>query len=94
MFIDCSKVHITNFSEMGNTVFFIFRKLIKRRYLLDIFELSTLSQDLRMGGFGAVEHALTPATTTRNMYQQHVPTNSFLWLYFPITLDEDGIFLI
>lgn len=47
-----------------------------------------------MGSFGFVESTLTPATTTRNMYQQHVPTNLFLWLYFPITLVEDGIVLI
>ena len=46
IFIDYWKVLILNFSEMGNTVFFGARKLMERWYLLGLFYLSMIFQDL------------------------------------------------
>ena len=45
---------VLNFSKMGNTVFFISKKLMEIWYLLSIFKLSMILQDLGNMVFGAV----------------------------------------
>ena len=42
---DYWKVHVLNFSEMGNTVFFLNQKVDERWYLLGLFELSLIFQN-------------------------------------------------
>ena len=48
------KVLVLNFLEMGNAVFFSSEKLIQRWYLLGLFELSKIFQDLENIVFCAV----------------------------------------
>ena len=45
---------VLNFSKMGNTVFFISKKLMEIWYLLSIFKLSMILQDLGNMVFGTV----------------------------------------
>ena len=52
--IDYWKIDIVNFFEMENNVFFKSRELAERLYLLDIFELFIIFQDLGKVIFGAV----------------------------------------
>ena len=52
--IDYWKIDIVNFLEMENNVFFKSRELAERLYLLDIFELFIIFQDLGKVIFGAV----------------------------------------
>ena len=54
IFTDYWKVYALNFSEMGNTVFFPAKKLMERWYLLGLFELSMIFQDLENMVFRAV----------------------------------------
>ena len=46
IFTGCWEVLVLNFSVMGNTAFFSAKKLMERWYLLGLFELSMISQDL------------------------------------------------
>ena len=48
------EVLVLNFSVMGNTVFFSVKKLMERWYLLGLFELSMIFQDLGNTVFRAV----------------------------------------
>ena len=57
------EVHILNFSVMGRTVFFSAKKLMERWYLLGLFELSMIFQDLGNMVFRAV--ILAAGTITR-----------------------------
>ena len=45
MFTDYGKDLVLNFSEMGNTVLFWAKTLMKKRYLLRLFELSMILQN-------------------------------------------------
>ena len=54
IFTDYWKVHVLNFLEVGNTAFFWAKKLMKRWYLLGLFELSMIFQDLGNTVFHAV----------------------------------------
>ena len=47
-------VLVLNFSVMGNTIFFSAKKLMERWYLLGLFELSMMFQNLGNGVFRAV----------------------------------------
>ena len=57
------EVHVLNFSVMGRTVFFSAKKLMERWYLLGLFELSMIFQDLGNMVFRAV--ILAAGTITR-----------------------------
>ena len=57
------EVLVLNFSVMGNTVFFSAKKLMERWYLLGLFELSMIFQDLGNMVFRAV--ILAVGTITR-----------------------------
>ena len=46
IFTGCWEVLVLNFSVMGNTAFFSAKKLMERWYLLGLFELSMIFQDL------------------------------------------------
>ena len=46
IFTDYWNVLVLNFPQMGNTVFFSVKKLMETRYLLSLFELSMIFQDL------------------------------------------------
>ena len=46
IFTDYWKVLVLNFLVMGNTVFFSVKKLMERWYLLGLFELSMIFQDM------------------------------------------------
>ena len=54
IFTDCWKVLVLNFFEMGNTVFFWAKKLMGTWYLLGVFELSMIFEDLGNTVFRAV----------------------------------------
>ena len=54
IFTDYWKVLVLNFSMMGNTIFFSAKKLMERWYLLGLFELSMMFQDLGNTVFHAV----------------------------------------
>ena len=54
IFTDYWKVLVLNFLEMGNAVFFSSEKLIQKWYLLGLFELSKIFQDLENIVFCAV----------------------------------------
>ena len=56
IFTDYWKVHVLNFLEMGNMVCFWAKKLMERWYLLGLFELSMIYQDLGNMVFRAVNH--------------------------------------
>ena len=51
------EVLVLNFSVMGNTIFFSAKKLMEILYLLGVFELSTIFQDLGNMFFRAVFRA-------------------------------------
>ena len=57
------EVHVLHFSVMGRTVFFSAKKLMERWYLLGLFELSMIFQDLGNMVFRAV--ILAAGTITR-----------------------------
>ena len=57
------EVHVLHFSVMGRTVFFSAKKLMERWYLLGLFELSMIFQDLGNMVFRAV--ILAVGTITR-----------------------------
>ena len=46
-FVLCWKVLVLNFSVMGNTAFFSAKMLMERWYLLGLFQLSMIFQDLK-----------------------------------------------
>ena len=54
IFTDYWKVFLLNFSEMGNRVFFWAKTLMERWYLLGLYELSMVFQDLGNMVFRAV----------------------------------------
>ena len=54
IFTDYWKVLVLNFLMMGNTIFFSAKKLMDRWYLLGLFELSMMFQDLGNTVFHAV----------------------------------------
>ena len=54
IFTDYGKVLVLNFSMVGNTIFFSVKTLMERWYLLGLFELSMIFQDLRNTVFRAV----------------------------------------
>ena len=54
MFGDYWKVLDFDFLEVGNTVFFWSKKLLERWYLLDVFVLSMIIQDLENVDFDSV----------------------------------------
>ena len=55
IFTDYLKVLVLTFSEIGNTVFFWAKKLMERWYLLDLFQLSMIFQDMENLVFCAVQ---------------------------------------
>ena len=54
----CWEVLVLNFLVMGNTAFFSTKKLMERQYLLGLFELSMIFQDLGNMAFHAVYQRL------------------------------------
>ena len=54
MFFEYGKVLVLNFSEIGNTVFFLSKKLMESWYFLGLFELFMIFQDLGNMVFRAV----------------------------------------
>ena len=60
------EVLVLNFLVMGNTVFSSAKKLMKRWYLLGLFELSMISQDLGNTVFHAVLSALLCRITLKH----------------------------
>ena len=54
IFTDYWKVIVLFFSKMGNMAFFSCKKLTEKRYLLGLFELSMILQDLGNMVFRAV----------------------------------------
>ena len=53
------EVLVLNFSVMGNTVFFLAKKLMERWYLLGLFELSMIFQDMGNMVFRAMSEWIT-----------------------------------
>ena len=66
------KVLVLNFSVMRNTVFFLVKKLMERWYLLGLFELSVIFQDLGNMVFRAVY------STNRNVTESYSSLKVFL----------------
>ena len=84
MFTDYWIVLVLNFSVMGNTAFFSAKRLMKRWYLLGLFELSMIFQGLRKKVFCAVRPAR--ATRIKATAIDHILTNRVLEnkMYFGI----------
>ena len=73
------KVLVLNFLEMGNAVFFWSGKLIQRWYLLGLFELSKIFQDLENIVFCAVNFP-THCPPGNAKYQMiFLPSSLHLW---------------
>ena len=62
------KVLALNFFELGNTVFFWAKKLMERWYLLGLFELSKIFQDLRNMVFRAVLVHILKASIKKSVW--------------------------
>ena len=79
IFTDYWKVLVLNFLEMGNAVFFWSGKLIQRWYLLGLFELSKIFQDLENIVFCAVNFP-THCPPGNAKYQMiFLPSSLHLW---------------
>ena len=59
MSIEYGKVLVLNFSEKGKTVICWSKKVMKRQYLLAIFEFSMIFQDLGNMVFGAMTYVFS-----------------------------------
>ena len=77
------EVLLLNFSVMGNTVFFSVKKLMERWYLLDLFELSIIFQDLENMAFRAVLEMknYNMTSTERQQKYQHYHQLKLIYIY-------------
>ena len=79
IFTDYWKVLVLNFSVMGNMIFFSAKKLVERWYLLGIFELPMIFQDLGNTVFRAVQMAVS---ICRYQSLSHSPPHQNFGSYF------------
>ena len=85
------EVHVLNFQAMGRTVFFSAKKLMERWYLLGLFELSMIFQDLGNMVFRAV--ILAAGTITRFSWNTKLSSKFYWSTLLNTTVEEKNLSL-